>query len=76
MNGIGQADRAEQCRIWGVLPGPSPSLIFSPIDDGLDVTLTSAISWFHPNLDMVSHRVYKISIYGRLSITLAHPAQP
>ena len=32
--------------MWGVLPGPSPSLTFSPIYDGVDVTAISAITGF------------------------------
>ena len=50
----------------GVLPDPSPSLTVSPICDGLDVTVTSinGLSWFHPNHDMVSRRIYRLSIYG------------
>ena len=37
--------------------------------DGLDVSVTSNVTWFHLNHDMVSRRSYKLSIYGEHSIT-------
>ena len=43
-NGIEQGGRAEQCPMWGVLPGPSPSLTLSSIYDGLGVTVTCIIT--------------------------------
>ena len=38
--------------------------------DGLDVNVTSNVTWFHLNHDMVSRRIYKLSFYGGHSITL------
>ena len=38
--------------------------------DGFDVTVTSNITRFHPNHDMVSCRIYKQSIYEEHSITV------
>ena len=56
--------------MWGVLPVPSSSPTLSPIYDGLDVNVTSNVTWFHLNHDMVSRRIYKLSFYGGHSITL------
>ena len=54
----------------GVLLVPSSSPILSPISyDDLDVRVTSNITWFHLNHDMVSRRIYKLSFYGKHSIT-------
>ena len=37
--------------MWGVLPGPPPSLTFSPIYDGLGVTaVASTMTWFTPTM--------------------------
>ena len=47
----------------GVLPEPSQSLTLAPIYDGLDMTVTSTVTWFHPNHYMVSCRIYRRSIY-------------
>ena len=41
----------------GVLPGPSPTLTFSPIYGGLDVAVTYRITWFRPNYDTVLIRL-------------------
>ena len=48
----------------GVLHVPSSSPTLPPIYDGLDVSLTSNITWFHLNHDMVSRRIHKLSFYG------------
>ena len=53
----------------GVLLVPSSSPTLSPIYDGLDVSVTSNITWFNLNHDMVSCRIYKLSFYGGHSIT-------
>ena len=45
-------DRAGS-EMWGVLLVPSSSPTFSPIYDGLDVNVTSNVTWFHLNHDMV-----------------------
>ena len=58
--------------MWGVLLSPiTPSPTLSPIYDGLGVSVTSNITWFHLNHDMVSRRMYeyKLSFYGGHSIT-------
>ena len=55
--------------MWGVLLVPSSSPTLSPICDGLDVNVTSNVTWFHLNHDMVSRRIYKLSFYGGHSIT-------
>ena len=52
-----------------VLLVPSSSPTLPPIYDGLDVSVTSTITWFHLNHDMVSRRIYKLSFYGGHSIT-------
>ena len=58
----------------GVLVVPSSSPTLSPIHDGLDVNVTSNITWLHLNHDMVSRRIYKLpgslSFYGEHSNTL------
>ena len=56
----------------GVLLVPSSSPTLSPIYDGLDVNVTSIVTWFHLNHDMVSRRIYKlpVSFYGGHSITV------
>ena len=41
--------------------------------DGVDVNVTSNVTWFYLNHDMVSRRIYKLSFYGGHSITLGHP---
>ena len=48
----------------GVLLVPSLSPTLPPIYDGLDVNVTSNVTWFHLNHDMVSRRIYKLSLYG------------
>ena len=54
----------------GVLLVPSSSSPTLPlIYDGLDVSVTSNITWVHSNHDMVSRRIYKLSFYGEHSIT-------
>ena len=50
----------------GVLLVPSSSPTLSPIYDGLDVSVTSNITSFHLDYDMVSRRIYKLSFYGAL----------
>ena len=57
----------------GVLLVPSSSPTLSPIFDGLDVSVTSNITRFHLNHDMVSRRIYKLSFYGEHSIAAAPP---
>ena len=52
----------------GVLLVPSSSPTLSPIYDGLDVNVTSNVTWFHLNDDIVSRRIYKLSFYGGRSI--------
>ena len=54
--------------MWCVLLVPSSSLKFLPIDDGLDVNVTSNLTWFHLKHDMVSRRIKKLSFYGGHSI--------
>ena len=56
--------------MWEDQHGPPPSLTLLPIYDGLDVTVTSNITWFHPYHDMVSDRIYRLSIYGKHSVTV------
>ena len=60
--------------MWGVQRGPPPKLTFLRIYDGLDVTVTSDSTWFHPSHDMVSCRIYRLSIYGEHSMTTTTPA--
>ena len=55
--------------MWGVLLVPSSSPTLSPIYDGLGVNVTSNVTWFHLNHDMVSRRIYELSFYGGHSIT-------
>ena len=54
----------------GVLLVPSSSPALSPIYDGLGVNVTSNITWFHLNYDMVSRRIYNLSFYGGHFITI------
>ena len=56
--------------MWGVLLVPSSLPTFWPIYDGVDVNVTSNVTWFHLNHDMVSRRIYKLSFYGGHSITI------
>ena len=53
--------------------GPPPPPILSPIHDGLDVSMTSNITWFNPNHDTYYHtvscRIYRVSISGEHFIT-------
>ena len=53
----------------GVLLVPSSPPTLPPIYDDLDVSVTSSITWFHLNHDMLSCRIYKLSFYGGHSIT-------
>ena len=55
--------------VRGVLLDPSPPLVLSPIYDGLDLNVTFTITWFYPNHEMVSCRIYRLSICGEHSIT-------
>ena len=55
--------------MWGVLLVPSSSPTLSPIFNGLDVNVTSNVTWFHLNHIMVSRRIYKLSFYGGHTIT-------
>ena len=57
----------------GVLLDHSVTYIKPIYDDGLDVTVTSNITWFHANHGMVSRRIHRLFIYGGHSITLGHP---
>ena len=74
-----KTDREKQDRVGqgsetrGVLLVPPSSPILSPIYDGLDVSLTSNITWFHLKHGMVSRRIYKLPFYREHPITLAHP---
>ena len=61
--------------MWGVLLVPSSSPTLSPIYDGLDVNVTSNVTWFHLNHGMVSRQIYKLSFYGGHSITMLDLAQ-
>ena len=65
--------------MWSVLLVPSSSPTLSPIYDGLDVNVTSNVTWFHLNHYMVSRRIYatillrralhyKVSLLGRFHI--------
>ena len=51
-----------------LVPSSSPTLL-PPIYDGLDVLVTSNITWFHLDHGMVSRRIYNLSFYGGHSIT-------
>ena len=59
--------------MWGVLLVLSSSPTLTPIHDGLDVNVTSNVSWFHINHDMVPHRIFILSCYGGNSITFSSP---
>ena len=59
--------------MWGVLLVPSSPPTLSPICDGLDVNVTSNVTWFDLNHDMVSRRINKLSFYGGHSITVHDP---
>ena len=65
-----KTDTARQGRLGqgsetrGALLVASSSPTLSPIYDGLDVSVTLNITWFHLNQDMVSRRIYKLSFYG------------
>ena len=69
----GRADRAGRAgsEMWGVLLVPSSPPTLSPLYDGLDVNVTSTITWFDLNHDMVSRQIYRLFIYGGHSITMA-----
>ena len=64
----GRAGRAGS-KMRGVLLVPSSSPALPPIYDGLDVSVTSNITWFHLNHDMVSRRIYELYFSGGHSIT-------
>ena len=66
----GKASRAGRAggagsEMWGVLLVPSSSPTLSPIYDGLDVNVTSNVTWFHLNHNMVSRRIYKTILQRR-----------
>ena len=67
----GREGRADS-EMRGVLLVLSSSPTLWPIYDGLDVNVTSTVTWFHLNHDVVSRRVYKLSFYGGHSITPGH----
>ena len=54
----------------GVLLVPPSSPALSPTYDDLDVSLTSIVTWFHLNHEIVSRRIYELSLYGGHSITI------
>ena len=57
--------------MWGVLLVPSWSPTLSPIYDGLDVNVTSNVTWFHLNHMTWFHvESIKLSFYGGHSITI------
>ena len=62
----GRVGQGSEMRGFLLLPSSSPTL--SSIYDGLDVSVTSNITWFCLNLDMVSRRIYILSFYGGHSI--------
>ena len=76
MRGNAGKRRVEQVvqgsEMWGVLLVPSSSPTLSPIYDRHDVSVTSNVTWFHLNHDMVSRRSYKLS-YGGHPITFSLP---
>ena len=57
--------------MWGVLLVPSSSPTLSAIYDGLDVNVTSNVTWFHVNHDMVSRRICSIN-YPSTEVTPLH----
>ena len=58
-------------KMWGVLLVPSSSPRLSSIFDGLDVNVTSNVTRFHLNHDMVSRQIYTLSSYVGHNITLS-----
>ena len=58
--------------MWGVLLVPSSAPTLWRMYDVVDVIVTSSVTWFHLNHDMFSRRIYKLSSYGRHSITQGH----
>ena len=62
-DGVGQGS-VQGSGMRGVLLVPSSSPTLPPICDGLDVSMTSNITWFHLNHDMVSRRLYQLSFRG------------
>ena len=66
--GQGRAGKAGS-EMWGVLLVPSSSPTVWPMYDGVDVNVISNVTWFYLDHDMVSRRIYKLSFYGRHSIT-------
>ena len=56
--------------MWGVLLVPSSSPTLWPLYDGLDLNVTSTVTWFHLNHDMVARRIYKLSFHGGHSIAV------
>ena len=56
----------------GALLVPSSSPTLPPIYDGVDVNVTSNVTLFHLNHDMVPRRIYKLSFYGGHSITIGY----
>ena len=53
----GRASRAGS-EMRGIMLVPSSSPTLSPMYDGLDVNVTSDVTWFHLNHDMLSRRIY------------------
>ena len=64
--GKGGYGRVSEMRGFLLVPSSSPTLL--PIYDGLDVSVTSNITWFHLNHDTVSRRIYYLSFHGEHSI--------
>ena len=61
--------------MWGVLLVPSSSPTLWPVNDGVDVNVTSNVTWFHLNHDMVSGQIYKLSFYEALHYTHINSCQ-
>ena len=61
--------------MWGFLLVPSSSPTLPPIYDGLDVNVTSNVTWFNLNHDMVSRRIY-ISYPSTEGTPLQDPPAP
>ena len=56
--------------MWGVLLVPLSAPTLSPTYDSRDVNVTSNVTWFHLNHDMVSRQIYQLSFYGGPFITV------
>ena len=48
-------------------------LHYGPMYDGVDVNVTSNVTWFHLDHDMVSRRIYKLSFYVRRALHYTYP---